>query len=45
LLRNAKVPNNKLVDFEPPDSGATDRQSTNGKSADGQRPNCNSGKR
>jgi len=45
LLSNAKVPNNKLVDFEPPESSATDRQATNSKGADGQRSNRDGGKR
>jgi hypothetical protein len=34
-----------LVDYEPPDSGATDRQPTNSESADGQRANRDGGKR
>jgi hypothetical protein len=45
LLNNAKAPNYKLVDFEPPDSGATHRQSTNSEGADGQRANRDGGKR
>jgi len=43
LLRDAKVPNHKLVDFEPPDSGATDRQLTDGEGADGQRTDGDGG--
>jgi hypothetical protein len=33
---NAKVPNDKLVNFESSDSGATNCQSTDGHSVDGQ---------
>jgi len=44
LLNDAKAPNNKLVDFEPPDAGATDRQPTNSESANGQRANRDGGK-
>jgi len=35
LLGDEKAPNGELVDFQPPDSGATDCQSTDGKCADG----------
>jgi hypothetical protein len=44
LLSNAEVPNNKLVDFEPSDSGATDRQATNREGANGQRSGRDGGK-
>jgi hypothetical protein len=45
LLNDAKVTNNEFIDFEPPDSGATDRQPTNSESANGQRSNRDGGKR
>ena len=45
FFSDAKVPNDKLVDFESPDSCATDRQPTNSESADGQRSNRDRGKR
>ena len=45
LLSDANVPNNKLIDFEPPDPGAADRQGANSERADGQRPNGDGSKR
>ena len=45
MLNNAKAPNYKLVAFEPPDSGATNRQPINSEGADGQRANREGGKR
>jgi hypothetical protein len=33
MLALITLPNNELVNFQPTDSGATDRQSTNGQSA------------
>jgi hypothetical protein len=44
LLNDAKSPNNKLVDFEPPDSSAANRQTSNSESTDGQRANRDGGK-
>ena len=35
MLNNAKAANNKLIDFEAPDPGATNRKPTNSEGADG----------
>ena len=45
MLNDAKAPNHELVNFEPPDTGATNRQPANGESSDGQRADRNGGKR
>ncbi|MET0885237.1 MAG: hypothetical protein ABWX92_02210 [Mycetocola sp.] len=45
LFCHAKLPNHKFVDFKSPHTGATDRQPTNGESANGQRANCEGAKR
>ena len=45
LFCHAKLPNHKFVDFKSPHPGATDRQPTNGESANGQRANCEGAKR